>query len=98
MGSWNHCVRLSGRVRGRLGGAIVVACKEKSYSTFSWVLSSLMVHGRWREEEMSEDKSETSPSLYQAVLLTKTSSSICSKRHGDKSQLELTLRYYFVVL
>ena len=49
MGSWDHRVRLSGRVRGWLGGAIVVACKEKSYSTFIWVLSSSMVDGGRRK-------------------------------------------------
>ena len=47
---------------------------------------------------MSESKSETFPSLYQAVLLTNTSDSIRSKRHGDKSQLELTLRDYFLLI
>ena len=95
MGSWDHRVRLSGRVRGWLGGAIVVACKEE---LFTFQLGSFIFNGRWREEEMSENKSETFPSLYLAVLLTKTTSSICSKRHGDKSQLELTLCYYFLLL
>ena len=47
---------------------------------------------------MSENKIEIFPSLYHAVLLTKTSDSVCSKRHGDKSQLELTLCYYFLLL